>query len=162
MQHDKAVGRVDEPIDPDLDPDTPGRLTQLFGGQISVVAVVAAGGGTGATARYGAGFLWPTGAAAFPWTTLLVNVIGCALIGVLLVLIVEVWVAHRLVRPFLGTGVLGGFTTFSTYAADVERLVDVGDARTGLIYLALTPSLALGAVWLAAATTRRLLGRRLP
>lgn len=116
MRHDKAVDRVDEPIEP----DSPGRLRRLFGGQASVVAVVAAGGGTGAAGRYGAGFLWPSGAAAFPWTTLLVNVIGCALIGVLLVLTFEVCVAHRLVRPFLGTGVLGGFTTFSIYAADVE------------------------------------------
>lgn len=162
MEHDAAMDRVDEPIDPDLDPDTAGRLTRLFGGQVSVVAVVALGGGIGAAARYGGGLLWPTGPAAFPSTTLLVNVIGSALIGVLLVLIVEVWAAHRLARPFLGTGVLGGFTTFSTYAADVERLIDAGHTRTGLIYLALTPALALLAVWLAAAATRRLVGRRHP
>ncbi|MFD9352984.1 fluoride efflux transporter FluC, partial [Streptomyces diastaticus] len=40
-----------------------------------------------------------------------VNVVGCAAIGVLMVLITDVWPAHRLVRPFFGTGVLGGFTT---------------------------------------------------
>jgi CrcB protein len=89
----------------------------------------------------------------------MINAVGSALIGVLLVLIAEVWVAHRLLRPFLGTGVLGGFTTFSTYTADVHRLVDAGDARTGLVYLALTPGLALASVWLAAAATRRLVGR---
>lgn len=161
MQDDAAIDRVDEPIDPDLRPDTAGRLTRLFGGQMSVVVVVALGGGCGAAARYAAGLHWVTGTAAFPWTTLLINVTGSALIGVLLVLITEIWAAHRLVRPFLGTGVLGGFTTFSTYAADVERLVDVGAARTGLVYLALTPVLALIAVWVAAAATRRLVGRRL-
>jgi len=141
---------------------TPGRLARLLGGQFPVVAVVAAGGGIGATARYGAGVLWPTKASAFPSTTLLINVTGSAFIGILLVLIVEVWVAHRLVRPFLGTGVLGGFTTFSTYAADVERLIEAGHVLTGLVYLALTPVMALVAVWLAVAATRRLVGRRLP
>ena len=45
---------------------------------------------------------------------------GCAVIGVFMVLITDVWTAHPLVRPFFGTGVLGGFTTFSTYATDVR------------------------------------------
>lgn len=162
MQQDAAMDPVQEPIDPDLEPDTtPSRTPRLHGGQLSVVGVVAAGGGIGAAARHGAGVIWPTGSGAFPLTTLLINVTGCALIGVLLVLIVEVWVAHRLVRPFLGTGVLGGYTTFSTYALDVERLVEGGDVRTGLIYLVLTPVLSLVAVWLTVAATRRLVERRL-
>lgn len=162
MRRTPATHPVAEPIDPDLEPDTAIRVPHRANGQISVVAVVTVGGGIGAAARYGAGLLWPTGAADFPWTTLAINALGCALIGVLLVLIVEVWVAHRLVRPLLGTGVLGGFTTFSAYAGDVQRLVDGGDARIGLAYLALTPALALVSVWLAAAATRRLIGRRLP
>ncbi|WP_261988702.1 fluoride efflux transporter FluC, partial [Streptomyces sp. wa22] len=54
----------------------------------------------------------------FPWAVFAVNVTGCALIGVLMVLLAERGtVTHPLVRPFLGVGVLGGFTTFSTYAA---------------------------------------------
>lgn len=91
----------------------------------------------------------------FPWTTLWVNVIGCAVIGVFMVVITEVWAAHRLVRPFFGTGVLGGFTTFSTYAVDIERLVNEGEARAGLVYLAATLVAALAAVWLAVAAARR-------
>ena len=59
---------------------------------------------------------------SFPWTTLLVNGVGCAVIGVFMVVITDVWAAHRLVRPFFGTGVLGGFTTFSTYAVDIQKL----------------------------------------
>ncbi len=82
-----------------------------------VLAVVAAGGALGASARYGAGLLWPTEPDAFPWTTLCVNVVGCALIGIFLVVLQEAWQAPPLVRPFVATGVLGGFTTFSTYAA---------------------------------------------
>lgn len=125
--------------------------------QTAVVAVVALGGATGACARYGASLLWPTATGAFPWTTLLVNVIGCTVIGVFMVVISEAWTAHRLVRPFFGTGVLGGFTTFSTYAVDIERLADGGRAAPALAYLGLTLLAALAAVWSAVSLTRRAL-----
>ena len=87
-----------------------------------VVAVVALGGAIGGCARYGASLMWTTVPGSFPWTTLLVNGVGCAVIGVFMVVITDVWAAHRLVRPFFGTGVLGGFTTFSTYAVDIQKL----------------------------------------
>lgn len=130
--------------------------------QTAAVAVVALGGATGASARYGAALLWPTPTGGFPWTTLVVNVVGCAVIGVFMVVISEAWTAHRLVRPFFGTGVLGGFTTFSTYAVDIERLVAGGRARTGLAYLGLTLLAALAAVWSAVWLTRRALAWRQP
>ncbi|WP_443064258.1 fluoride efflux transporter CrcB [Streptomyces sp. NBC_00525] len=128
--------------------------------QTAIVAVVALGGVIGASARYGASLLWPTEAGGFPWTTLVVNVIGCAVIGVFMVVITEAWAAHRLVRPFFGTGVLGGFTTFSTYAVDIERLVAKGRAGTGLAYLGVTLLAALAAVWSAVWLTRRALAWR--
>lgn len=124
-------------------------------GQGRVVCAVAVGGGMGAAARYGASLLWPTASDAFPWTTFAVNVVGCALMGVLMVLVTEVRPAHPLVRPFLGTGFLGGFTTFSTYAVDFERLVDSGRAGVGLSYLAVTVLAAPAAVWCAVVVTRR-------
>ncbi|MFF9350818.1 fluoride efflux transporter CrcB [Streptomyces sp. NPDC014734] len=127
-----------------------------------VIAVVALGGAVGATARYGASLLWPTASGAFPWTTLIVNTVGCAVIGVFMVVITDVWAAHRLVRPFFGTGVLGGFTTFSTYAVDIQRLVDGRETGTGLAYLVLTVFAALAAVWTAVAATRRVLTWRQP
>ncbi|WP_328901041.1 fluoride efflux transporter CrcB [Streptomyces sp. NBC_00441] len=136
----------------------PGILTK--NPQTAVVAVVALGGATGACARYGAGLLRPTAAGGFPWTTLVVNVIGCAVIGVFMVVISEVWAAHRLVRPFFGTGVLGGFTTFSTYAVDIEQLVSEDRAGTGLVYLGVTLLAALAAVWSAVWLTRRVLAWR--
>ncbi|MEU3738042.1 fluoride efflux transporter CrcB [Streptomyces sp. NPDC032198] len=127
-----------------------------------VVAVVAVGGAIGASARYGASLIWPTVPGAFPTTTLLVNVIGCAVMGAFMVILTEARTPHRLLRPFFGTGVLGGFTTFSTYALDIERLVDAGHARTGLAYLGLTLLAALAAVWSAAWATRRLVLARRP
>src|SRR5437899_7972478 len=126
-------------------------------GEWPVIGAVAAGGGIGAAARYGAGLLWPTADGAFPWTTLLINAAGCALMGVLMVLITEAWTAHRLLRPFLGTGVLGGFTTFSTYAVDIERLAGGGRLPLALAYLAGTLLAALAAVALAGTATRALL-----
>lgn len=125
-----------------------------------MVAVVAMGGALGASARYGAALAAPTGRDAFPWTTLFVNTLGCALIGVLMAVLAEVRSPHPLVRPFLGTGVLGGFTTFSTATVDVQRLVDHGAPARGLAYLAATLLAALAAVWTGSALTRRLIGRR--
>jgi CrcB protein len=123
-----------------------------------VLAAVAVGGAVGGGLRYLISSL-----GGLPWTTLVINTVGCALIGVLMVLLVDRWPDTRLVRPLLGTGVLGGFTTFSTYALDVERLLSRGQVATALGYLVATPVLALVAVWAAATSTRlliRLLTRR--
>ncbi|MCS0601190.1 fluoride efflux transporter CrcB [Streptomyces sp. LP11] len=155
-----AARMTAEPTDPDVDLHVPAQRRQSWRAQGPIVAVVALGGAIGASVRYGAGLLWPTASGAFPWTTLWVNVVGCAVIGAFMVLITDVWAAHRLVRPFFGTGVLGGFTTFSTYALDIQRLVDGGHPRTGLAYLAATLCAALAAVWLAATVTRRLVAGR--
>jgi fluoride exporter len=120
----------------------------------AVVGSVAAGGALGALGRYGLASAWPRAPHHFPWATFVVNASGCFLIGILMVLITEVWSAHRLIRPFLGIGVLGGYTTFSTYAGEVQQLVTVGAARTGLLYLVGTPVAALAAVYLGVALTR--------
>jgi CrcB protein len=129
----------------------------VWRGQGPVVAVVALGGALGAVARYAASLWWPARSGGFPWTTFGINVVGCAVIGVFMVVITDVWAAHRLVRPFFGTGVLGGFTTFSTYAVDIQKLVDAGRPGTALAYLAATLLAALAAVWLAVTAARRVL-----
>ncbi|MEV7832096.1 CrcB family protein [Streptomyces subrutilus] len=144
---------VRAPVDPDVDLHVPAQRAEPRG---RVLAAVAAGGAVGASARYGISLLWPAGAGAFPWATFWTNVAGCALIGVLMVLITEGGrPAHPLLRPFAGVGVLGGFTTFSTYAVDFSRLLDEGEAGTALGYAGLTAVAALGAVWAAASATRR-------
>lgn len=152
-------GVVNEPTDPDVDLRIPTQRRELRSGQWPVVAAVSLGGGAGAAARYGAALLWPTAPGAFPATTFAVNAIGCAVIGVFMVVITDVWSAHRLVRPFFGTGVLGGFTTFSTYAVDIRKLVDTGHPGTAMAYLAATAVTALAAVWTTATLTRRVTTR---
>ncbi|GAA0474364.1 CrcB family protein [Streptomyces sp. NPDC046215] len=145
-----------EPIDPDVGPEDVRGTAREHG---PVLCAVSAGGGLGAAARYGAGLLWPAAGGGFPWTTFAVNVTGCALIGVLMAVLTGLPSPHRLLRPFLATGVLGGFTTFSTYAVDVRQLLTDDRAATALAYLAATPLAALAAVWAAAAATRRVLRR---
>ncbi|MFD9574268.1 CrcB family protein [Streptomyces sp. NPDC059982] len=142
-----------EAIDPDVDLHVPAQRAEP---QARVLAAVAAGGALGASARYGIGLLWPAAPGGFPWATFWINVSGCALIGVLMVLIGEGGrsASHPLVRPFAGVGVLGGFTTFSTYAVEFSGLLDAGRARVALGYAALTVAAALGAVWAAASATR--------
>ncbi|MEP7022238.1 MAG: CrcB family protein [Actinomycetota bacterium] len=126
------------------------------------LAVIAAGGAAGALARYGLSAAFPHPAGAFDWATLGINVSGCALIGALMVAITEVWQAHQLVRPFLVVGMLGGFTTFSTYIVDIERSLDAGAAASALAYLALTLMAALIAVCAGIAGMRLIAGRLRP
>ena len=84
--------------------------------------MVALGGALGAMARYGIGLLLPHAPGTFPLGTLLINVLGGFLIGVL----IDAVAARPLLRPFAVTGILGGFTTFSTYAVDAEQLLATG------------------------------------
>jgi CrcB protein len=86
---------------------------------------------------------------------------GCLLIGVLVVLVTEVWAAHRLLRPFLGTGLLGGYTTFSTYVVDARQIVAAGAPATAAAYLAGTLAAALLATYLGVLAARALTRRRL-
>lgn len=127
-----------------------------------VLGAVAAGGVVGALARFGLHEAFPSAAGQFPWATFAVNATGSLLIGVLMVLVTEVWTGRPLLRPFLGVGVLGGFTTFSTYALDIEQAVSAGAARTAVFYLGGTLVAAMLAVWagagLTAAATRRVRG----
>ena len=88
-----------------------------------ILGVVALGGVIGSLARYGLAEAIPHAADGFPWATFVTNVLGCFLIGVLLARLTPRH--HPLLRPFLGTGILGGFTTFSTFAVDTEKLLHV-------------------------------------
>ena len=112
-------------VDPDVDLHVPDQRLE-WDRKRFVLPVIAAGGMLGAGARHAASLAWPAPPGSFPWTTLGVNVAGCLLIGALMVLVVEVGGAHPLLRPFAGVGVLGGFTTFSTYAVETTELLRDG------------------------------------
>ncbi len=122
--------------------------------RLDTTLVIGLGGLLGSLARFGLSVLLPSRVGGFPWATFLTNVSGCFAIGVLMVLILDVWEVHRLLRPFLGVGVLGGFTTFSTYAVDTRTLLGAGPATTAVAYLCGTVVAALVAVWLGAGLTR--------
>lgn len=150
-----------DPIDLDIDLHVPAHRRELVRHHGPVLAAVALGGGLGALARYVLTLLLPTRPGEFPWGTFVINTLGCVLIGVLMVLITEVRTAHRLVRPFLGVGVLGGFTTFSTYALEIRDLLHPGAVAMAFAYLAgtfLAAVLAvLAGVWITRTAT---LGRQ--
>jgi CrcB protein len=161
MAEKDVVDPVDsfDPVDPDVDLHVAGQRGELLRHHGAVLAVIGFGGGLGAIARYGLAEALPTPPGGFPWSTFLTNVLGCLLIGVLMVLISEVWSAHRLIRPFLGVGVLGGFTTFSTYAVEIRGLLQPGTVVLAFGYLAGTLLAALAAVaagvWLTRGGTRK-------
>ncbi|MBW0106459.1 fluoride efflux transporter CrcB [Pseudonocardia sp. KRD291] len=124
----------------------------------AVLGAVALGGVIGAEARYGLDLAWPHTPDRFPWSTLVINVSGCLLMGVLMVVITERLRPHPLVRPLLGVGVLGGYTTFSTYAVETVQAVDAGRVGVALGYVVATPVLAVLAVAAGAAAARALAG----
>jgi len=151
---ERAPGETVDPVDSDVDPRGPEQRREPRRRGLSVLAVIAAGGALGASTRYGVALALPHGPSGWPWSTLLINLTGCLLIGVLMVLILEVWVAHRLIRPFLGVGVLGGYTTFSTYAVETQQLIGAGRAGLALCYMVGTAIAALVAVQVGITVTR--------
>jgi len=123
-----------------------------------VLAVVAAGGVVGALARYALLDAFPHPPGRFGWAAFAINVSGCLVIGVLMVLITEARPAHRLARPFLATGVLGGYTSFSTYVVDTQRALLAGAPGVALLYAAGTVAAAIAATWAGIRVTRALTG----
>ena len=123
-----------------------------------VALVVGAGGAVGGAARHAVNVALPHGQAGFAWSTFLENVTGCLLLAVLSVILLEVLPPHRYARPFLGVGVLGGFTTFSAYTSDARVLLQDGQGPMALLYLGGTVAAGLLAVVLGLSLTRSLTG----
>jgi CrcB protein len=115
-----------------------------------LAVAVAVGGALGSAARYGLAQAWPTPPHGFPWSTFLTNVTGCLAIGLLLGVR-----RTRSVRAFAATGVLGGFTTFSTFAVEGAGLWRADRPWLAVSYVAGTLAGALGAAWLGATMIRR-------
>lgn len=163
-------GPLGEPIDVSIHPDMRGtgqrrraetrllrrRLGRALADRRDILVVIAVGGVVGSLARWGAGLAWPHPAGLFAWATFAVNVTGCFLIGVLMVFVTDVWPPSRYARPFFGVGVLGGFTTFSTYMLDTRSLLVAGRPAVAGAYLLGSLGAGLAAVWLAIFVTRAL------
>ena len=102
--------------------------------------VVLVGGGIGSVCRYifGVAFVQRFGA-GFPYGTLAINLLGCLLIGIISELAITRSVfSTQLVRSFLVIGVLGGFTTFSTFAYDAVTLGSEAEITPALIYICIS------------------------
>ncbi len=97
----------------------------------TLVGVCALGGALGSLARWGVAEGWSGEPTVWPWATFTINVVGCLLLGLLLGSPLG---QDPMRRAFLGAGVLGGFTTFSTYALEVEVTTSAGDGRTAAVY----------------------------
>lgn len=120
---------------------------------------VAVGGALGAVSRHGlSGWVESRWGSAFPWGTLLVNVLGCALLGALVTWIDGGSGVSPRLRAALTTGLLGAFTTFSTFSLDTLVLWRSGAPGTACAHVALQLGLGLAGVALGVGLGRRLLG----
>lgn len=107
---------------------------------------VAVGGALGAVLRYWLqGWVQSFGGSRFPWGTLAVNVLGSFLLGVVIALTLAKATATW-ERTFLAIGVLGGFTTYSTFSYETVALLQLGDWRAGIGNIVLHLMLGLAAV----------------
>ena len=116
---------------------------------MKMILAVAAGGAVGAVARYlvmvGVGRL--LGPHDFPWGTLTVNVVGSVLMGVLIEVLALTWSPSQEVRALLVVGVLGAFTTFSTFSLDVMVLFERGQTLFVAAYVAGSVVLCVGGLF---------------
>ncbi len=122
------------------------RQHQRSGPGAADLAAVAVGGGIGSVARYLLSAVFPAGH-GFPWAVFAVNVSGCFCLGLLTVYLLEVWPPRRFLRPFLAIGLIGGYTTFSTFAGGVLTLLTGRALALAAAYALSSIVAALVAVW---------------
>jgi CrcB protein len=117
---------------------------------MNMILAIALGGGLGSVTRHYAitmaGQLWGI---AFPYGTLIVNVLGSFIIGALMETMAQKWQVSREVSAFMVTGFLGGFTTFSAFSFDVLKLVDTNQYFPAVAYVLLSVGLSLAAIFAA-------------
>lgn len=111
-----------------------------------MLAVIAAGGALGAPARYEVAQLVHVAKDSFPWATFWTNIGGSFALGCFLIVVIERFPPSRYLRPFFATGFLGAFTTFSTFAVEVDLLVKDGHAAIGIAYAVASLVAGLAAV----------------
>lgn len=139
------------PVDPDVPEHGPAsarrRAARVLRDRWDVLLVIAAGGALGSLARWTVTAVVTYTSVGVPWATWWENVTGAFILGALMVFILDVWPPSRYVRPFLGVGILGGYTTFSTYMLDTRTLLSTGQVPAAFGYLFGTLLAGLFAVW---------------
>ena len=119
---------------------------------VTASLLVAGGGAFGSWLRFATGRVWslligPIAASAFPWATLTVNVVGSLLMGVLIGWLARYSAGGESWRLLLGVGVLGGFTTFSSFALEFALFVERGQLGLGAVYVAVSLAAGFGALF---------------
>ena len=157
MSHTSEPEREYElPVDPDLavgdarQAETGRRRERRRGSSRAhprVLAAIALGAALGAPARYGMAQVIHVKANTFPWATFWTNVSGSFALGLFLMLILERFPPSRYLRPFVATGFLGAYTTYSTFAVETDLLIKSGHAGLGVAYALASLGAGLGAVW---------------
>jgi CrcB protein len=115
---------------------------------MKLILAIAAGGAIGAVARHYVAHqaaVWL--GHGFPVGTLAVNVIGSFVMGVLIETMALTWSTSAELRAFLTVGVLGAFTTFSTFSLDVAALIERGETLNAGLYIAASVILSIGALF---------------
>ena len=115
-----------------------GPVSSTQGPDVITLVAVALGGAIGALGRYAVGLAFPHTTGAFPVSTFLVNITGSLAIGVLVGWLSVQHAPSPLARPFVGVGVLGGWTTFSALAVDAVSLARSGHDALALGYVTAT------------------------
>ncbi len=119
--------------------------------------IIGTGGFIGAIARYGlSGLVHRALNGGFPAGTLVVNVMGCLAIGALMYFVEDRGTLGPTARLFLGIGILGGFTTFSSFGYETMELAGSGQWRLAMLNVAGNVLLGLGAVWAGRALLKAL------
>lgn len=121
---------------------------------ITTVSLVALGGAIGASLRYfaGLGVVRLLGHHDFPMAIITVNVIGSFLMGVFVVAAAQRGLTH--LGPFVMTGLLGGFTTFSAFSLETVTLFERGQPGQAVLYVALSVGLSVGGLLLGLIVAR--------
>lgn len=115
--------------------------------QMSVLGAIALGAALGGPARYALARRWPQVVGGFPWATLWTNVSGSFVLGLFLIVLVNRFPPTRFLRPFVATGFLGAYTTFSTFCVETDQLIADGHPATAVGYVAASLLLGLAAAW---------------
>lgn len=114
--------------------------------QLAIVGATGIGGVIGALSRYVLEQTFPPGAGQIPWVVFAINVTGSALLGLLLVILVEQFPRGRLARSVLGTGIIGAYTTFSTFMVGAVTVARDGHVAAAALYVVLSVVCGLAAV----------------